>query len=84
MPIVSVTVSINTLIEHFDQEHSFGKGGLPILLFYQSLNGHPVFETIDTFENMMNRINYLTELGRHPQAYVKIKIRDGKFDNSEQ
>ena len=57
-------IEIHALIEN---------GDLPFLLFYQSLNGHPEFETHGTIEATQERYNTLKALGRSPQVYLHIQ-----------
>ena len=73
--IVSITISLNDLIQHYDTEISLNKGELPLLLFYQSLNGHPYFETFDDALKASERYGSLLKLGRKPQLYVKMKMK---------
>lgn len=49
------------------------KGNLPFLLFYQSLNEHPVFETHDDIDSVLKRFQGLKLLGRTPVIYQRLK-----------
>jgi len=71
--IESITVSFNHIYEAFDMEIALNKGDLPLLLFYQSLNGHPCFETFDNLEEMQKRHEGLKKLGRIPKAYLHLR-----------
>jgi hypothetical protein len=81
MTIESITISFNHVYEAFDVEIPLNKGELPLLLFFQSANGHPCFETFDNLEEMVARHEHLEKLGRTPKAYVNLKTT--KFGNKK-
>ncbi len=81
--VPNVTVAFNCGCESLEQDIEFNKGNLPLLLFYQSLNGSPCFETHDSMEDISNRYVSLLTIGRNPQIYLKLKMKDNKQNESK-
>jgi hypothetical protein len=76
----SITVSFNGMWSKNEMDIDLNKGDLPIMLFFQSLNGYPIFETFDDMEDAVKRYAGLLGLGRTPQLYVRLKMKRNNGD----
>jgi hypothetical protein len=51
-----------------------GRGHLPYMLFWQSLDGRPSFKDYETLADALAHAEHLSDLGRQPALFVRVDL----------
>jgi hypothetical protein len=69
---ISQTETVNKNESEIKLRLTCRRGDLPVMLFWQSLDGRPVFEYHHTVYHALDRAKCLTKLGLKPRVFLNL------------